>query len=460
MIDGQRYWRVPVMDGEFVAQETTAVVKGVGGGNLLLLARDTDAALAAAEAAVAAMKQLPNVDHAVPRRRGALGLQGRQQVPGAERLDQRRLLPDPASAWRRRRELTPETRCVMEIVIDGLTEADVGAAMRAGMQAGIALGAAGGLLRISAGNYGGKLGPFHFHLHKLLAEGAVAGMSGWTLQAEAGAAAAVDLRGITPVGAGRRCRAAEVERLRDRPWQRASLPLAEFFAVAPRDRRRRCVFDGDLSRCDRIGWQMAGGRIRRRRPGRRLRSAPRMSGGELHRAAATPALLAACEMAGGTLAHRRQRRRLRGQHPARQHGRHARRHADRRAATPARASATACGAARRWCSATRATSSPRAWWPARSPWPARAGAHAGYGMRRGSVVFAGPAPARIRRPSCRRWPMRRVLATAGARPGAPRRRRSPTWPRARIERHLGDLAAGGKGELILAVSSAVVACAT
>jgi len=65
-------------------------------------------------------------------------------------------------------ELTPETRCVMEIVIDGLTEADVAAAMRVGIAAGVALGAAGGLLRISAGNYGGKLGPFHFHLHQLL----------------------------------------------------------------------------------------------------------------------------------------------------------------------------------------------------------------------------------------------------------------------------------------------------
>ena len=61
VIDGLRYWRVPVMDGEFVAQETTAVVKGVGGGNLLLLARDTDSALAAAEAAVAAMRRLPDV---------------------------------------------------------------------------------------------------------------------------------------------------------------------------------------------------------------------------------------------------------------------------------------------------------------------------------------------------------------------------------------------------------------
>lgn len=61
VIDGVRYWRVPVMDGEFVAQEDTPVVKAVGGGNLLFLARDTDAALAVSEAAVAAMRQLPNV---------------------------------------------------------------------------------------------------------------------------------------------------------------------------------------------------------------------------------------------------------------------------------------------------------------------------------------------------------------------------------------------------------------
>ena len=53
-------------------------------------------------------------------------------------------------------------------MIDGLSEADVGAAMGAGMLAGIGIGAAGGLLRISAGNYGGKLGPFHFHLRELL----------------------------------------------------------------------------------------------------------------------------------------------------------------------------------------------------------------------------------------------------------------------------------------------------
>ena len=65
-------------------------------------------------------------------------------------------------------ELSAETRCVMEIVIDGLAEADVAAAMRAGIGACVERGAASGILRISAGNYGGKLGPFHFHLRKLL----------------------------------------------------------------------------------------------------------------------------------------------------------------------------------------------------------------------------------------------------------------------------------------------------
>jgi formylmethanofuran--tetrahydromethanopterin N-formyltransferase len=66
-------------------------------------------------------------------------------------------------------ELSAEIGCVLEIVIDGLTDADVGAAMTAGIGAAAGLGRAAGVLRISAGNYGGKLGPYHFHLHALAA---------------------------------------------------------------------------------------------------------------------------------------------------------------------------------------------------------------------------------------------------------------------------------------------------
>lgn len=167
VIDAKRYWRVPVMDGEFVAQETTGMIKGVGGGNLLLLARDTDAALAAAQGEVAAMKLLRNVIMPFPGGvvRSGSKVGSKYASLGASTNDAFCLSLYGLVAHS---ELTPETRCVMEIVIDGLTEADVAAAMRVGIAAGVALGAAGGLLRISAGNYGGKLGPFHFHLHQLL----------------------------------------------------------------------------------------------------------------------------------------------------------------------------------------------------------------------------------------------------------------------------------------------------
>ena len=167
VIDAKRYWRVPVMDGEFVAQETTGMIKGVGGGNLLLLARDTDTALAAAQGAVAAMKLLRNVIMPFPGGvvRSGSKVGSKYASLGASTND---AFCPSLYGLVAHSELTPETRCVMEIVIDGLTEADVAAAMRVGIAAGVALGAAGGLLRISAGNYGGKLGPFHFHLHQLL----------------------------------------------------------------------------------------------------------------------------------------------------------------------------------------------------------------------------------------------------------------------------------------------------
>lgn len=170
MIGGVRYWRVPVMDGEFVTQETTAVTKAVGGGNLLLLCRDTDSALRVAEAAVAAMQKLPNVIMPFPGGVVRSGSKVGSKYPALMASTNDAFCPS-LIGLAAKSELNAETRCVMEIVIDGLTEADVGAAMRAGMQAGTDIGAAGGLLRIAAGNYGGKLGPYHFHLRKLWQEG-------------------------------------------------------------------------------------------------------------------------------------------------------------------------------------------------------------------------------------------------------------------------------------------------
>ena len=58
---------------------------------------------------------------------------------------------------------------MLEIVIDGLTPADVALAMRRGIEGVCEFGVDQGIQQITAGNYGGKLGPHHFHLHEVLA---------------------------------------------------------------------------------------------------------------------------------------------------------------------------------------------------------------------------------------------------------------------------------------------------
>ncbi len=179
MIDGQRYWRVPVMDGEFLAQETTPVIRAVGGGNLLLLARDTESALAGAEAAVAAMRRLPNVVMPFPGGVVRSGSKVGSKYPALMASTNEAFCPS-LTHQAKKTELDDHIGSVMEIVIDGLSAADVAAAMAAGLSAIIERGADAGVLRVSAGNYGGKLGPHHFHLQDLLPAATAPGNSGAT----------------------------------------------------------------------------------------------------------------------------------------------------------------------------------------------------------------------------------------------------------------------------------------
>lgn len=165
VLGGQRYWRVPVMEGECLLQETFGVqTRGVGGGNFLILAEDAVRALDAAEAAVAAIEGLPDVILPFPggvvrsgskvgarRYRGMIASTNDAYCPT--------LRPITASA------LPDGVNAVLEIVIDGLSAAAVARAMRAGVDAACRPG----VRAISAGNYGGKLGPHHFHLREVMA---------------------------------------------------------------------------------------------------------------------------------------------------------------------------------------------------------------------------------------------------------------------------------------------------
>jgi formylmethanofuran--tetrahydromethanopterin N-formyltransferase len=167
LIDGKRYWRVPVMDGEFLVQETTGMVKAVGGGNFLILAESQPQALAACEAAIEAMRRVPNVIMPFP---GGVVRSGSKV--GSKYKALMASTNDafcPTIRGITKSELAEGIESVMEIVIDGLTDADIRIAMRAGIAATCELGAAKGIRRISAGNYGGKLGQFHFRLRDIMA---------------------------------------------------------------------------------------------------------------------------------------------------------------------------------------------------------------------------------------------------------------------------------------------------
>ncbi len=166
-INGRRYWRIPVMDGEFLVEETTAVMPAVGGGNFLVLAESQPQALAACEAAITAMKKIPNVIMPFPggvvRSGSKVGSKYKALIASTNDAF------CPTIRGVTRSQLSPEIGAVMEIVIDGLTAEDISKSMRVGIQAMVDLGPSRGVRRISAGNYGGKLGKFHFRLREIMA---------------------------------------------------------------------------------------------------------------------------------------------------------------------------------------------------------------------------------------------------------------------------------------------------
>jgi formylmethanofuran--tetrahydromethanopterin N-formyltransferase len=166
-LDGRRYWRIPVMEGEFLVQESVGMQKAIGGGNLLILGADQSSALAAAEAAVEAMRKVRGVILPFP---GGIVRAGSKV--GAKRY--KNMIASTNEAYcptvRGRigveSELPEGVNSVLEIVVDGLDRASIERALRAGLAAACRPG----VVQISAGDYGGKLGKHHFRLHDLLGD--------------------------------------------------------------------------------------------------------------------------------------------------------------------------------------------------------------------------------------------------------------------------------------------------
>jgi formylmethanofuran--tetrahydromethanopterin N-formyltransferase len=164
VLNGRRFWRIPVMEGEFLVDEHFSVQPAIGGGNILVLGRDVPSTLRATEAAAAAMRTVPGVILPFPGGIVRSGSKTRSRYKGlfASTNDAycptlRGLAPET--------QVPPEAGCVLEIVIDGLDLPAVEEATRRGI---VAAAASGDALQISAGNYGGTLGQYQIKLHEVL----------------------------------------------------------------------------------------------------------------------------------------------------------------------------------------------------------------------------------------------------------------------------------------------------
>jgi formylmethanofuran--tetrahydromethanopterin N-formyltransferase len=164
VLDSRRFWRIPVMEGEFLIEEKFGMQRSVGGGNFLMLGQDVDATLEAAERAVEAMQRVRGVVMPFPGGIVRSGSKTRSQYKFLIASTNDAFCPTLRGAGTVESALPEGINSVLEIVIDGLDVAAVEEATRVGILAACIPG----IRSISAGNYGGTLGQFKIGLHKVL----------------------------------------------------------------------------------------------------------------------------------------------------------------------------------------------------------------------------------------------------------------------------------------------------
>ena len=166
LLGGRRYWRVPVMEGEFLCSDHSWGMGAIGGGNFLIEAVDRASALRAAEKAVQAAAGAGIImpfPGGVVRSGSKVGSKYKDMIASTNQAHCPLLRGVVTTTF------ADEVGSVLEIVINGIDFESISQAMRRGIEAVCSLGKRGGIIAIDAGNYGGKLGRHHFHLRKILA---------------------------------------------------------------------------------------------------------------------------------------------------------------------------------------------------------------------------------------------------------------------------------------------------
>jgi len=164
-LNDKKFWRIPVMEGEFVIEDKTSITSGIGGGNILIIGTSNKEVLKAGEAAVKEMKKIDNIILPFP---GGIVRSGSKV--GSKYKNLIASTNDaycPTLKGITKTSLDTDIECVLEIVIDGINKKDIALAIKKGITI-ICKKFNKGIKSISAGNYGGKLGPFHFHLRDIM----------------------------------------------------------------------------------------------------------------------------------------------------------------------------------------------------------------------------------------------------------------------------------------------------
>jgi formylmethanofuran--tetrahydromethanopterin N-formyltransferase len=164
-IGGRQVWAIPIMSGEYIGEEEFGIVKGVAGGNFFVMGENQMAALMGAQAASESIQNVCGVITSFP---GGI-------VSSGSKVGSNKYKFIPASTNEKycptlREKVTDSkvpagVKAMFEIVIDGLDEKVVAEAMAKGIRAACMVP---GVKFISAGNFGGSLGPYKFELKKIL----------------------------------------------------------------------------------------------------------------------------------------------------------------------------------------------------------------------------------------------------------------------------------------------------
>ncbi|QSZ67083.1 formylmethanofuran--tetrahydromethanopterin N-formyltransferase [Methanofollis aquaemaris] len=163
-VGGRQCWAIPIMNGEYVGEEDFGIVKGVAGGNFFIMGENQMAALVGAQAAVDAIGAVCGVITSFP---GGVVASGSKVGSTKYKFMSATTNEKYCPTLREQVEdsMVPEgVKAIYEIVIDGVDEESVTEAMAVGVKAAAMVP---GVVFISAGNFGGNLGPFKIELKNL-----------------------------------------------------------------------------------------------------------------------------------------------------------------------------------------------------------------------------------------------------------------------------------------------------